>query len=223
MNAHRLLLGTTVAAALAALPATAARAADPEPAASRPAATVGMTEAAAACEKAARQSISAQTERASDIAFTGAPERDTALSGENQLVLRGSGRWRDAEGPRSFRYSCNVDRRNPDAVGLVLRDTSPARPTPATARRVAEPDLGQLSPGACEADAATALKRRYPGVSQISFDTSTRSLVQESAVKAELSGQGRAVRAPGGPMALFRFTCEVDPRDGRITALRVSD
>lgn len=219
MRPHRNLFGF----ACAALAAASAFAAEPDAAASRPAAAVGQAEAAAACEKAARQSITARSERASEISFSGPPERDTALSGDAQLVLRGSGRWRDAEGPRSFRYSCNVDRRNPEAVGLVLRDTSPARPDAAAARRATDPEVGLLSPSACESGAATALKRRWPGVAQISFDPATRRLVQESADKAELSGQGRAVRQPGAPTALFRFSCEVDPRDGRITGMRVSD
>lgn len=210
-------------AAAAALAARPAHAAEPEPAASRPAAAapLGLNEAAAACEKAARQSITAQVERASDIVFSGAPERDAALSSEQQLVLRGSGRWRDGDGPRSFRYSCNVDRRNAEAVGLVLRDTSPARPEPATAR--ADPDIGQLSPTACEASAAGMLQKRWPGVTQIRFDPATRRLVQGSEATTELSGQGRAMRTPGGPMSLFRFSCEVDPRSGQILGLRVSD
>ena len=90
------------------------------------------------------------------------------------------------------------------------------------ARGTLEPDLSHLSPSACEASAAAALKKRWPRVSDISFDGSTRSLSQESPAKAELHGQGRALPAPGSPHALFGFDCEIDPRDGRVLGTRIS-
>ncbi|MDQ6679499.1 MAG: hypothetical protein M3Y67_00850, partial [Pseudomonadota bacterium] len=70
--------------------------------------------------------------------------------------------------------------------------------------------------------AASALKRRWPRVSQISFDTDTRRFVQASPGKADFHGRGRALPEPGVPSALFGFDCEIDPRDGRVLGTRLS-
>jgi len=178
-------------------------------------------DAVAACERAAGQSLASQAAPASELSFDAAPTVDPTLSNENQVVLRGAGRWRAASGPRSFSYSCNVDLRAPESVGLVMRDSTPAAAQAASTRTV-EPDLSHLSPAACESSAAVALRQRWPGVSQISFDGATRTLRQESPSKAELHGQGRALPAPGSPSAFFGFDCEVDPRDGRVLGTRIS-
>lgn len=213
-------LRPALVAALILLPALAQ--AEP-PAASAAAKGAGPSpEAVAACERAARQSLAPQTDRPADVTFTAAPTLDASLSGDSLIVLRGAGRWRGATGPRSFTYSCNVDPRNADAVGLVMRDTTPPGAATAAPRPQPEPDLSHLSPAACESGAAAALKRRWPNVSNISFDSATRSLQQEGPAKAELRGQGRAMPGPGQPTTLFRFDCEIDPRDGRVQAVRVS-
>lgn len=181
-------------------------------------------EAAAACERAARQSLSAQDPRPTELTFTAAPVVETSLSNERQLVLRGAGRWRGSSGGvRSFSYSCNVDARTADVVGMVMRASTPPAPAAAPARsRTAEPDLSQLSPEACESSAAEALKRRWPRVSQITFEPNMRTLRQESDSRAELRGRGRALPAPGAPSTLFGFDCAVDPRDGRVLGTRIS-
>ena len=38
----------------------------------------------------------------------------------------------------------------------------------------------------------------------------------------EVRGQGRAMPGPGQPTTIFRFDCEIDPRDGRVQGVRVS-
>ena len=124
---------------------------------------------------------------------------------------------------RTFTYTCNVDVRSAEAVGLVLRDTTPAAAVKAAAPRPpAEPDLSELSPAACESRAVAALKARWPRVSQISFDARTRVFQQPSAESALLHGSGQAV--PGGDSAtrLFGFDCEIDPRDGRVLKISIS-
>lgn len=178
-------------------------------------------EAVAACERAARQSLSSRGAPANDVTFTGTPTEQASAASDDLLLLRGSGTWRDARGVRKFAYSCNVDLRTPSAVGLVLRDTQPpvAEAEPA---RALEPDLSHLSPAACESSAAAALKKRWPQVSEISFDSNTRRLSQESPSKADLRGQGRALPMSGAPYVLFGFDCEIDPRDGRVLSTRVS-
>ncbi len=186
----------------------------------RPASAVA--DALSACERAARQSLASRGAPASEVKFSGTPSEQGGLSGGQQLVLQGAGNWRDDLGQRSFNYSCNVDLRTPEAVGLVLRDTTPARAPAKPARPAQEPDLTHVSPAACEASAAAALKKRWPRVAGLSFDAATRSLSQESASKAELHGQGRAVPEPGAPTVLFSFDCEIDPRNGRVLATRIS-
>lgn len=181
-----------------------------------------MADAIAACERAAQQSLQNKGAPATELRFSGAPTVQASLSGDSRLVLQGAGSWRAPGGMRKFDYTCDVDLRTPGAVGLVLRDTSPPPPERSPARPAVDPDLSHLSPGACEASAAAALKKRWPRVSEISFDGSNRSLSQESPSKAELHGQGRALPAPGTPHVLFGFDCEIDPRDGRVLGTRIS-
>lgn len=180
------------------------------------------TEAVAACEQAAQQSLASKGAPAAELRFNGAPTSLPDRSNDGQFVLRGTGSWRAAGAVRRFEYSCNVDPRTPEAVGLVLRDTTPAAAQPRPAQSALEPDLRQLSPAACEASVAAALKKRWPRVSEIRFEGSARSLRQSSPDKAELHGQGRALPLQGSPYALFGFDCEIDPRDGRVLSTRVS-
>jgi hypothetical protein len=188
-----------------------------------PAASVSAgAEAVAACERAARQSLENKGAPAAELKFSSPPTSQPDRSNDGQIVLRGAGSWRAAAGVRRFEYSCNVDPRAPEAVGLVLRDTTPAAALARPAPSAIEPDLRQLSPAACEASVAAALKKRWPRVSEIRFDSGARSLVQSSPSKAELHGQGRALPLQGSPYTLFGFDCEIDPRDGRVLSTRVS-
>jgi len=179
-------------------------------------------EATAACERAAQQSLASKGGPAAELKFNAAPSLQPDRSNDGQIVLRGGGSWRAPAGMRRFEYSCNVDPRTPEAVGLVLRDTTPAAALAKPALGALEPDLRQLSPQACEASVAAALKKRWPSVSEIRFDSGARSLVQSSSSKAELHGQGRALPLQGSPFTLFGFDCEIDPRDGRVLSTRVS-
>jgi hypothetical protein len=192
------------------------------PGASPAASASAGAEAVAACERAARQSLESKGAPAAELKFNGPPSSQPARSNDGQIVLRGAGSWRAAAGVRRFEYSCNVDPRAPEAVGLVLRDTTPAAALARPAPSAIEPDLRQLSPGACEASVAAALKKRWPRVSEIKFEAGARSLVQSSSSKAELHGQGRALPLQGSPYTLFGFDCEIDPRDGRVLSTRVS-
>lgn len=178
-------------------------------------------EAVAACELAAEQSLASKGALPAELKFNGPPSALPDRSGDGQIVLRGAGSWRAAGGVRRFEYSCNVDPRTPEAVGLVLRDTTPAA-TQAKPAQALEPDLRHLSPGACEASVAAVLQKRWPRVSEIRLDSGARSLVQSSPTKAELHGQGRALPVQGSPYTVFGFDCEIDPRDGRVLGTRVS-
>ena len=184
-------------------------------------ATVG-SEAAAACERAARQVLLAQAPGQIEFALAAAPAAQANNAKDGPTVLRGSARWRSATGLRSFSFSCNIDPLSTEAVGLVMRETTPAAAQAAPSRKLAEPDLSHLSPVDCESGAAAALKRRWPSVSQISFDGATRSFLQKSADRAELHGQGRALPAADSPSTHFGFDCEIDPRNGRVLGVRLS-
>jgi hypothetical protein len=175
-----------------------------------------------ACEAAARQSLAAQGAAPAAVTFNAAPALQANLSNASQTVLRGSGRWRNAGGLHSFDYICNVDPQASGTVGVVLRDSTSAAARTAAPRTPSEPDMSHVSPAACESRAAEALKQRWPGVSQISFDRATRRLLQDSPSRSRLHGHGRALPTPDSPSTHFGFDCELDPRDGRVLAMRLS-
>ena len=213
----RILFRSTLAAALSGLALAAPLLANAQ-AASAPDAT-------AACQKAVRQALVGKAPAATEVIFDGGPALQPGLSNDRQRVLRGAGRSRGARGVHGFTYSCSVDAQTSEIVGVVLRDAAVVATAPsasAPARQRVEPDLSHVSPLDCESGAAEALKQRWPRAAQISFDVDTRSYLQESANKAELRGQGRALPAPGSPQTLFRFDCQVDPRDGRVLGVRIS-
>ena len=180
------------------------------------------TEAVAACEQSVQQSLASKGAPPAELRFNGPPSAQPDRSNDGQIVLRGAGSWRPAGAVRRFEYSCTVDPRMPEAVGLVLRDTTPVAAQAKPAQSTLEPDLRHLSPGACEASVAAVLQKRWPRVSDIRLDSGARSLVQSSPTKAELHGQGRALPLQGSPYTLFGFDCEIDPRDGRVLSTRVS-
>ena len=211
---------TPFAVAVATVLAGLSSPASAQVAASSPAAAAA--DAAAACERAVRQSLASRAGPAAELKFTANPAVQPSLSNGGQLVMNGAGSWRSGSTLRRFEYSCNLEARNPEAVGVLIRDLTPPSADPAPARAAIEPDLSNLSPAACESAAAAALKKRWPAVSQVSFDSSTRRLSQDSASKANLRGQGNALPGPGSPVTHFEFDCEVDPRDGRVTGMRVS-
>ncbi len=213
-----------LAAAAASAPPPQAAPAGP-PAAPTPSAPAAMAapaapaDAVALCERAARQSLTRQGALAGELKFAG---NQLTPAGEGRAALQGSGTWRSGNTVRRFDYSCNVDLRSPETVGVVLRDTTPAPAEPKPAQPPAEPDLSFVSPAACESAAAAALQKRWPRVSQIAFDPATRSLAQDSVQRAVLRGQGRALPSTGAPTTHFSFDCELDPRDGRVLGVKIS-
>jgi len=207
----RAVLAQTAAPTVPATPAASAASA----------ATVGAV-ALAQCERAVRQALVPQAGAASDVRFSAAPGTRSLYDG-SQIVVQGEGQWRDGAALRKFKYSCNIEPRSGEAVGVVIRQTVPPLVAQAETRPIEDPDLSHLSPSACESGAAVALQRRWPRVSQITFDTETRSLTQQSASRAELHGQGRARPAPESPSLVhFGFDCTIDPRDGRVIGMRLS-
>lgn len=180
-------------------------------------------EALPACEQAVRRTLAAQAAHPIEVAFNAAPTLQPGLSGDSQSVFRGEGQWRATDGVRKFNYSCNVDRRTSEVVGVLMRDLISAAAKSAPVRKSVEPDLSHLSLAACESSAVQALKQRWPRVSQVSFDNATRSFRQETSSRAELHGRGRALPAQGLPSTFFGFDCEIDPRNGQVLNTRLSD
>lgn len=181
-----------------------------------------VDEATAACERKVRQTLATRAEAPAELAFNGAAMAASDLPGDGPAVLRGEGQWRAREGVRKFSYSCNVDLRTSEILGVVMRDLTPVVTKVPPPRRTTEPDFSNVSLAACESTVVQALKRRWPLVSKITFDPETRSFLQETNSSAELRGRGRALPEQGAPSTLFGFDCVIDPRDGQIVSTRLS-
>lgn len=218
-------VGLLALAAQAATPVPAQTAASPQaaPASDAGNAAPGIdAEALARCERAVRQALVTQAGPAAEVRFPSAPTVLRSMSSDRQLVLQGEGQRRAAGVVRGFKYSCNFDPTHGEAVGVVIREAAAPPSAPAAPAPIAEPDLSHLSPSDCESAAAMALKQRWPRVSQITFDPTTRSLMQQSDVRAELHGQGRAQPEPGSPVVMhFGFECTIDPREGNVIGMRI--
>jgi hypothetical protein len=177
----------------------------------------------AQCERAVRQALVPEAGAGTELRLTTAPSAQRPQAGDPQVVLQGEGQWRDGAALRRFMYTCKLDAQG-EALGVVVRQVpapagAPARPQPLER----EPDLSHVSPSACESRAAAALMRRWPQVSQITFDADTRRLTQQSPSRAVLQGNGRAQPTPGSPSLVhFGFDCMLDPGDGRVIDLQLS-
>ena len=179
---------------------------------------------AQACEKSAAETVRGSRGALADVSFDAQNARAVA----NEGALRGIGRYRSNPSAawRSFSYTCSVDTRNNAASGVVIRDGSATaepvtRMQHQTATAVVDPDLSALSPEACESSAANALKQRWPGLSQISFDGQSRRIETSAGTDSVLSGRGSAVPTPGAPATFFGYRCSVDVRSGRVTGTRI--
>jgi hypothetical protein len=207
------LLAASIAVLAAMLPAEARAAA----------VATAEDEATAACEQSARRTLATKATQPADVTFKSAPTVQPTLSNDTQIVLSGEGRWRAADGARTVRFTCYVDRQTLEAVGMVMRDATPvAAKAPAPKKPPSEPDLSHLSMASCESSAVQALQRRWPRVTQITFDSDTRRFQQDSADRAVLHGRGRALPNAGAPSTFFGFECEIDPHDGQVLRTRVS-
>ncbi len=180
------------------------------------------SEAVAACEQSVRALLATKGTPTVEVKFNGLPVSQPRMSNDEQWVLRGSGSWGAGSGQRTFSYTCNSDPRTSEAVGMVMRDTTPTSAKTGPARSPLEVDLTHLSPAVCESAIAVALKKRWPRVSEIGFDSATRSLKQTGPSTAELRGRGRALPAQGAPISHFGFDCEFDTRDGRLLSSGLS-
>lgn len=204
-----------VMAATAAAPGSAA--------ASGPIAGAAQRAAAAACEAAATETLRGGRGSANaSVGFNAPPALVPGPADAIELTLRGAGRVQPAGNApaRPFNYSCTYDSEGGKVTGIVVRDAGAAAPV--ASPRPVDPDLSFVSPAACESAAADALKRRWPNVSRIAFNTDTRQLSQDASGEAHLQGQGTALPRVGAPSAHFGYDCAIDARNGRVTGLQLT-
>ena len=193
-------------------------------AASAPAATPVVSQrgnAAAACERAVQSTLRETRGASAAPTFSAAPSVVPGAVDAAELTLRGAGQVRTAAGARPFSYSCSYDIASASVSGVVVRDSG-SSPATAVARAV-EPDMSHVSPTACESAAAAALKRRWPGVTQITFNPDTRQLSQDADGSASLRGQGRATPTVRDPDMHFSYDCAIDARNGRVMKVAIGN
>jgi hypothetical protein len=204
--------------------AFAATAAAPgAPAASGPIGNAAQRAAAAACESAATETLrSGRGGAGASVGFNAPPAVVPGPADAVELTLRGAGRVQPAGNApaRPFSYSCSYDTQGDKVTGIVVRDAGP--PQASAAPKPVDPDLSFVSPAACESAAADALKRRWPYVSRIAFNTDTRQLSQDASGEAHLQGQGTALPNVGAPATHFAYDCVIDARNGRVTGLQLT-
>ena len=212
---------TRLLVALTVLSMTSAAPAAPASAPAAPTTPSNRAAASAACERAAQGTLRDTRGATATASFDAPPTPLPGAADAGEITLRGAGQARTTTGTRPFSYSCSYDTRSGAVTGVVVREAG--TPERAVAAPRVEPDLGLISPAACESAAAGALKRRWPGVAHISFAADTRRLSQAAGGTASLRGQGTATPTSAAPATHFSYDCTVDPRSGRVTDLRVAD
>lgn len=171
------------------------------------------------CEVEVRETIQRMRgHEAQEVQFIGT-KRTLATTADNQLGVRGEGRYRSPQGSMPFTYSCAVDRDSGEASGVVFRETGRLHAA-ARAESSWQPDLTNFSPQPCEAATAAALTERYPRVGRITFDAGARQLRPAPNDHMRLDGRGAVQRAPGMNAEPFSFRCEFETRSGKV--VRVS-
>ncbi len=169
-----------------------------------------------ACEAAVARAVrDARGSSAREIRFIGDQRAVTASPGQS-IGVKGEGRYAGRAGATiSFTYTCAFDPASRATHGVLFSDKGAASAGPA-----APIDLSRLSPDACEAATAAALKTKHPRVARINFGSDSRQLSAPTADRTALDGRGAVTRAPGMNAVAFSYRCEFDNRSGKV--LRVS-
>jgi hypothetical protein len=173
------------------------------------------------CETEVSETIRRMRGRdAKEVQFLAA-KRVLLPSSEDETAIKGEGRYRvPGGGAVSFTYSCAYNAASDATSGVVFRDAGAAR---AVAEKAFEPDLTNMSPEACEAAAASALKRQHPRVGRINFGSDSRRMQPGPNGRVELVGKGSVERAPGMNLIPFSYRCEVEPRSGKVVDISTSE
>lgn len=188
-------------------------------AASAPAAD--STKAAESCEASVTDTIKEMRGKdAHDVQFNKDKRTLTPTTGDDTDV-KGSGRYRGPGGAsQPFTYGCAYNTTTGATSGIVFRDAAALRPVE---EKAWQPDLTTVSPEACEAAVASALKNKHPRVGRIAFGSDSRQLLPAPNGRSSLEGIGALERAPGMSLIPFKYGCEFEPRSGKIVGVKTSD
>lgn len=156
---------------------------------------------------------------AQDVQFVPA-QRVMAAAEDGEISVKGAGRYRGRGAGNGFSFSCSFSTKTGLTSGVVLREAGGG---PGGRGEAAwNPDLSRISPEACESAVAQLLKRKHPRVAQIAMEPDTRRLQPGADGHVVLIGQGAVQRAPGMNAVPFSYSCEVDPRNGRVLEVNSS-
>ncbi|HET7793668.1 MAG TPA: hypothetical protein VFL64_09815 [Rhizobacter sp.] len=174
--------------------------------------------AAEGCEAAVIDTIKEMRGReAQDVQFNKDKRVLAPTTGEDTDV-KGAGRYKGPGGASMpFTYGCAYNTKTGATSGIVFRDAAALR---AVEEKPWQPDLMSVSPEACEAAVASALKNKHPRVGRIAFGSDSRQLVPAPAGRSSLEGIGAVERAPGMNSIPFRYRCEFEPGNGRLVAVQ---
>jgi hypothetical protein len=211
MSATLRFAGTAAALVFAACAATAATP------------PLGAADAAAgtACEAAVAETLRDLRGKAAHEVQFGAAKRVVPPPAGDNTTLAGKGQYRPLAGPsRAFTYTCAFDVQTGKASGVVLRESEAPAAASATPW---EPDLTHVSPEACEAAAAAALKEQYPPAGSIRFQSDSRRLRPAANDGTSLEGRGSLERAAGMNPAPFSYRCLFDAGSGKVVSVQTRD
>lgn len=170
------------------------------------------------CEAAVAETIQRIRGRdAREVEFAAA-RRALAPPVDEEIGVKGEGRYRKAGTSVPFSYSCAFNVRTGATSGVVFREAgAPAAGAPW------QPDLSLVSPDACESAVAAVLKDRHPRVDRIVFGSETRRLEPAPNSRVGLEGQGALQRAPGMHSMPFSYRCEFDAQSGKVVNAQASE
>jgi hypothetical protein len=173
------------------------------------------------CEAAVADTVRRLRGRdAQEVEFFGAKRAIAPTSGEQELGVKGEGRYHAGAGAgMAFAYSCAFNTQTGGTSGVLLRESA----TPAGADPAWQPDLSSFSPEACEAATAAALTAKHPRAGAIAFDSGTRQLLPAAHDHTHLEGRGALVRAPGMLAAPFSYRCEFETTSGKVVAVQTRE
>lgn len=142
----------------------------------------------------------------------------SAASEPVESIFQGEGRYQGGGGNIPFTYSCTFDAQSQDVTGVIFKDTgAPDRPT----EKPWQADLANLSPEACEAGAATAVREQFPRAVQVALSPKSRQLSAAPNGRTYLHGQGSMARAQGMPPTAFTYRCELETASGKLLGVRL--
>ena len=174
------------------------------------------------CESAVAETVRRMRGRdAQEVQFVGAKRALSPASDGEETGVKGEGRYRGvARGVVPFSYSCAFNTKTGATNGVVFKETGA---TLGSAEALWQPDLANLSPEACEAATAAALKDKHPRVGRIVFDSGSRALRPAPNARTRLEGQGAVERASGMNAVPFSYSCEIEARSGKVLSVQTTD